>query len=170
VRFSKAATDLALHVPWLFLCKNWRLRLHVRSIFYDSRSRSQGHRKFCNAKGNKRERYDLPGATSAQMIKTPAMLAKQMELAMHRTGKDCLLYQNEHCTLFENDLQHICPGYDNARKKKLAEFAAQYGFRLRFYRKGLFAIFSKRTPAVARDAGAFWPTCGVLSLHEVNPR
>jgi hypothetical protein len=92
------------------------------------------------------------------MIKTPAMLAKQMEGAMHRAGKDCLLYQNEHCALFENDLQHICPGNDNARKKKLAEFAAQYGFRLRFYRKGLFAIFGKRTPTVARDPAAFWPT------------
>ena len=86
------------------------------------------------------------------------MLAKQMERAMHRAGKNCLLYQNEHCALFENDLGCICPRNDNDRKKKLAEFAAQYGFRLRFYRKGLFAIFGKRTSAVAHDAGAFWPT------------
>jgi hypothetical protein len=92
------------------------------------------------------------------MIKTPAMLAKQIERAMRRAGKDCLLYQNEHCALFENDLEHVCPGNDNDRKKKLAEFAAQYGFRLRFYRKGLFAIFGKRTPVVARNGGAFWPT------------
>jgi hypothetical protein len=92
------------------------------------------------------------------MIKTPAMLAKQMERAMHRAGKDCFRYQNEHCALFENDLGCICPRNDNDRKKKLAEFAAQYGFRLRFYRKGLFAIFGKRTPALPRDAGAFWPT------------
>ena len=91
------------------------------------------------------------------MIKTPATLAKQMERAMHRAGKDCFLYLNEHCALFENDLGYICPRNDQDRKKKLAEFAAQYGFRLRFYRQGLFAIFGKRTPAVANDAGAFSP-------------
>ena len=89
------------------------------------------------------------------MTKTPATLAKQMQRAMQRAGKDCLLYLNEHCALFENDLQHICPSNDKDRKKKLAEFAAQYGFRLRLYRQGLFAIFGKRTPAVLHGAGAF---------------
>ena len=84
---------------------------------------------------------------------------------MQRAGKDCFLYQNEHCTLFENDLQHICPGNASDRKKKLAEFAAQYGFRLKFYRKGLFAIFGKRTPAVARDEAAFWPTVACLASY-----
>jgi len=91
------------------------------------------------------------------MKKTPATLAKQMESAMHRAGKAWFLYQNEHCALFENDLECICPRNDNDRKKKLAEFAAQYGFRLRFYRKGLFAIFGKQTLAVVHDASAFWP-------------
>jgi len=91
------------------------------------------------------------------MTKTPVTLAKQMEHAMRRAGKDCFLYLNEHCALFENDLGYICPRNDKDRKKKLAEFAAQYGFRLRFYRQGLFAIFGKRTPPVANDAGAFWP-------------
>jgi hypothetical protein len=91
------------------------------------------------------------------MTKTPATLAKQMERVMHRAGKDCLLYLNEHCALFENDLGYICPRNDKDRKKKLTEFASQYGFRLRFYRQGLFAIFGKRTPAVANDAGAFSP-------------
>ena len=91
------------------------------------------------------------------MTKTPATLAKQMDRAMQRAGKNCLLYQNEHCALFENDLQYICPRNDKDRKKKLAEFAAQYGFRLRFYRQGLFAIFGKRTPALVCDAGAFLP-------------
>ena len=76
---------------------------------------------------------------------------------MHRAGKDYFLYQNEHCTLFEKDLEYICPVNDNDRKKKLVEFAAQYGFRLRFYHKGLFAIFGKRPPPMANGAAAFWP-------------
>jgi hypothetical protein len=92
------------------------------------------------------------------MTKTPATLAKQMERSMRRAANDCLLYQNEHCALFENDLKHICPRNDKDRKKKLGEFAAQYGFRLRFYCEGLFAIFGKRTPRVPNEAGAFWPS------------
>lgn len=101
------------------------------------------------------------------MTKTPATLAKQMERAMHRAGKEWLLYHNEHCVLFESDLQSICPINGNDRKKKLVEFAAQYGFRLRFYRKGLFAIFGKRPPPVANDAVAFWPTaaCSASSTN-----
>jgi hypothetical protein len=93
------------------------------------------------------------------MIKTPAMLAKQMERAMQRAGKNCFLYLNEHCALFENDLGYICPRNDKDRKKKLAEFAAQYGFRLRFYCEGLFAIFGKRTlPLYIKRPGfgRFW--------------
>jgi hypothetical protein len=91
------------------------------------------------------------------MTKTPATLAKQIERSMRRAAKDCFLYQNEHCALFENDLEQICPRNDKDRKKKLAEFAAQYGFRLTFYHKGLFAIFGKRMSPVANNAGAFWP-------------
>jgi hypothetical protein len=86
------------------------------------------------------------------------MLARQIERQMHRAGKDCALYGNEHCALSERDLQHICPRNDKDRKKKLAEFAAQYGFRLRFYREGLFAIFGKRTPVIANDGGCIWPS------------
>src|SRR5262245_11911552 len=103
------------------------------------------------------ERYACVSTTNNHMTKTPATLAKQMESAMHRAGKDWLRYHNEHCTLFEKDLQCICPINDNERKKRLTEFATQYGFRLRFYRKGLFAIFGKRTPTVLHDASAFWP-------------
>lgn len=77
---------------------------------------------------------------------------------MHRAGKNCLLYQNEHCALFENDLQCICPGNDKNRKQKLSEFAAHYGFRLKFYRQGLFAIFGKRTAPVIPPANPFWLT------------
>ena len=76
---------------------------------------------------------------------------------MCRAGKDCFHYQNEHCALFENDLRYICPRNDKDLKRKLAAFAAQYGFRLRFYRQGLFVIFGKRPLRMANDAGAFSP-------------
>lgn len=98
-------------------------------------------------KPTKEERCGWVATNFTQMKKTAAMLAQQMEHAMRRAGKDCFLYQNEHCALFENDLEYICPRNDKERTKKLAEFAAQHGFRLRFYRNGLFAIFGKRITA-----------------------
>jgi hypothetical protein len=83
---------------------------------------------------------------------------------MQRAGKDLLRYRNEHCTVFENDLECICPIKDQNRKKKLVDFAAQYGFRLRFYHKGLFAIFGKRTPPLANDVHAFCPAIASSAL------
>jgi hypothetical protein len=185
VGFSNAATLFALHVPWLLLCKNcsrlgWAIgptaslttvtvqfsALKSLGIRRPQRRSPERHAhltsggsdaKFCNANPNKRGARSLASNDLKSMIKTPATLAKQMERAIHRAGKDCFLYENEHCALFENDLKQICPRNDKDRKKKLAEFAAQYGFRLRFYHEGLFAIFDKRMPPVPNDAGAFWP-------------
>jgi hypothetical protein len=76
---------------------------------------------------------------------------------MRRAAKDCFLYENEHCAVFEKDLEHICPRNDKDRKKKLAEFATQYGFCLRFYHKGFFAIFGRQMSPVANNPAAFWP-------------
>jgi hypothetical protein len=70
---------------------------------------------------------------------------------MYRARKDWARYENEHCALYEKELAHICPREDKDRRKKLAEFARQYGFRLRFYHKGLFAIFGKGCRPLAND-------------------
>jgi hypothetical protein len=80
----------------------------------------------------------------------PLILAKQIELGMRRASQDSSLYQNEHCALYENDLAQICSRKDKERAKKLVKFAEQYGFRLRFYREGLCAIFGKGTPLGAK--------------------
>ena len=90
--------------------------------------------------------------STVKNVKTPALLAKEMECEMHRAGRDCAFYRNEHCTLFENQLEYICGANAKDRHTKLAEFAAQYGFRLRLYRQGLFAIFGLRTPAAGVGA------------------
>ena len=79
--------------------------------------------------------------------KTPETLARQIERGMHHAKKDPLLYGDEHCALYENDLAYICARKDKDRRKKLVGFAAQHGFGLRFYREGLFAIFGLRTPS-----------------------
>ena len=89
---------------------------------------------------------------AVKKIKTPETLVKQIERGMLRAKRDCLSYEDEHCALYENDLAYICPRKDKDRRKKLVEFAAQYGFRLRFYHEGLFAIFGLRASGVAVGA------------------
>ena len=62
-------------------------------------------------------------------------LAKQIEERMRG--------QWRHSVIYEKDLERIWPRDEKDREKKIAEFAKKYGFRLRFYRKGLGAMFDK---------------------------
>ena len=65
-------------------------------------------------------------------------LAKQIEGRMQGVWKHCLIY--------EKDLERIWPINEEDRKGKIAQFAKKYGFRLRFYGKGMGAIFDKWPP------------------------
>ncbi|MFL6499647.1 MAG: hypothetical protein ACJ8LL_02885, partial [Candidatus Udaeobacter sp.] len=47
-----------------------------------------------------------------------------------------------HCAVYEEELSRVWPNEDQ-REPKLARFAEDHGFRLRFYRDGLCAIFDK---------------------------
>jgi hypothetical protein len=98
--------------------------------------------------------YDMNTTTTPTLkkLKTTAELATQIELGIHHAKSDFASYGNAHCALYENDLAYICPRNDKNRRKKLVEFAAQYGFRLKFYHEGLFAIFGLRVPPVAVGA------------------
>ena len=49
-----------------------------------------------------------------------------------------------HCAIYENELQRLWPLNAKDREAKIAQFAKEYGFRLRHYKKGLCAIFDKR--------------------------
>ena len=48
-----------------------------------------------------------------------------------------------HCAVYEHDLIRVWPLDDPEREAKIAKFANEYGFRLRFYRMGMCAIFDK---------------------------
>jgi hypothetical protein len=48
----------------------------------------------------------------------------------------------KHCAIYEEELSRVCPD-ENQREPKVARFAEDHGFRLRFYRDGLCAIFDK---------------------------
>jgi hypothetical protein len=62
-------------------------------------------------------------------------LARQIEHGMHGVWK--------HCAIYEKDLERLWPLKEKDREAKIAQFATQYGFRLRFYSKGMCAIFDK---------------------------
>jgi len=48
--------------------------------------------------------------------------------------------------IYEHELKRFWPLNEEHRKAKIAQFAKKHGFRLRFYSKGLFAIFDKESP------------------------
>jgi hypothetical protein len=62
-------------------------------------------------------------------------LARQIEDEMHGEWK--------HCAIYEEDLERLWPLNEKDREAKIAQFARKYGFRLRFYSKGVCAIFDK---------------------------
>ena len=65
-------------------------------------------------------------------------LAKLIESRMRGEWKPAAIH--------ESDLQRLWPLNDQERERKIAQFAKEYGFRLRFYRGGMCAIFDKWPP------------------------
>ena len=57
----------------------------------------------------------------------------------------------KHCAIYQEELKRVWPD-DGDREAKIARFAEDHGFRLRFYRDGLCAIFDK-APQRERDLG-----------------
>jgi hypothetical protein len=55
-------------------------------------------------------------------------------------------YNVPHATLYERELKRFWPLNEEHRQAKIAQFAKKHGFRLRFYSKGLCAIFNEGPP------------------------
>jgi hypothetical protein len=49
----------------------------------------------------------------------------------------------KHCAVYEDDLSRIWPEDAKNREAEIARFADAHGWRLRYYRQGLCAIFDK---------------------------
>jgi hypothetical protein len=73
-----------------------------------------------------------------QRLDSAAMetLARQIEQGMH--GKEW-----RHSAIYDKDLERLWPLNEKDREAKIAQFATQYGFRLRFYSKGMCTVFDK---------------------------
>jgi hypothetical protein len=73
-----------------------------------------------------------------------------MKLLVSRITSE--LTTHGHCGVYEEELAVIWPVSDGDRERKIRQFAQEFGFRLRFYQKGLCAIFDK-APANLDSAG-----------------
>jgi len=52
----------------------------------------------------------------------------------------------DHYAVYEHELIRVWPLDEPEREAKISKFAKEHGFRLRFYRMGMCAIFDKGTP------------------------
>ena len=68
----------------------------------------------------------------------------------------------KHCAIYQEELKRVWPD-DGDREAKIARFAEDHGFRLRFYRDGLCAIFDK---APERETEGFYIKSSELSWKQ----
>ena len=64
-----------------------------------------------------------------------------MKILASRIAKE--LKKANHCAVYEPELTRVWPDNDDTRQAKVASFAKQHGWRLRFYKEGFCAIFDK---------------------------
>jgi hypothetical protein len=99
-----------------------------------SRNRKQSTVKLALTK-----RSDLIEISRPKHLKT---LASRIERQL-QTG------ESKQCAIYEDELQRLWPPSEKDREAKIAQFANEYGFRLRFYKKGLCAIFDNPAKGAA---------------------
>jgi len=66
-----------------------------------------------------------------------------MKTLARQIKRELNLRAHKHCAVYEHELQRLWPLNLKEREAKIAQFAKEHGFRLRFYRKGLRAIFDE---------------------------
>ena len=64
-----------------------------------------------------------------------------MKILASRIAKE--LRKANHCAVYEPELTRVWPDNGDTRQVKVASFAKQHGWRLRFYKEGFCAIFDK---------------------------
>jgi hypothetical protein len=69
----------------------------------------------------------------------------------NRIERELQIGESKHCAIYEDELKRFWPLDEKDREAKIAEFAKRYGFRLRFYHKGLCAIFDKWPREMRRE-------------------
>jgi hypothetical protein len=83
----------------------------------------------------------LEARIAAQRV--PQRVDLKVKVIANRIERELQVGPWMHCAVYEDDLKRFWPLDKEDREAKIAEFAKRYGFRLRFYHKGLCAIFDK---------------------------
>jgi len=68
-------------------------------------------------------------------------LAKRIKRELERETST-----TRHCVVYEDELQRLWPTDEQDRKRKISRFANENGFKLTFYKRGLCAIFERKSP------------------------
>jgi len=66
-----------------------------------------------------------------------------MRILASRIAKE--LKKAKHCGIYEPELSRTWPPNGTSREAEIAAFAQRFGWRLRYYKEGLCAIFDKET-------------------------
>jgi hypothetical protein len=77
------------------------------------------------ALSEERSNQDLRTITESAYETLARQIKRELNLGAHK-----------HCAIHEHELQRLWPLNVKAREAKIARFAKEHGFRLRFYRKG----------------------------------
>jgi hypothetical protein len=64
-----------------------------------------------------------------------------MQILASQIAKE--LKKAKHCAVYEPELRRVWPTNGKTRKARVAAFAQQNGWRLRFYKDGFCAIFDE---------------------------
>src|SRR5262245_39883725 len=76
----------------------------------------------------------------------------------------------QHCAVYEDELQRLWLLETSCRELRIAHFAVRYGFRLRFYQKGVCAIFEKQPRSAQRTGYRCESRARVKSVRRLSPK
>jgi hypothetical protein len=88
--------------------------------------------------------YAKRKTSEARRLCNQSCLLSWVKVIAKRIARDLKNGQWEHCAVYEDELKRVWPLDQKDREAKIAQFAKEYGFRLRHYKKGLCAIFDKQ--------------------------
>jgi len=89
-----------------------------------------------------------------------------MKLLAQRIESELQHSKWKHCAIYEEELQRLWPLEATDREANIAEFAKTYGLRLRFYQKGLCAIFDKPRHEFPQPSNA---SLGHIKVRDLEP-
>ena len=91
-----------------------------------------------------------------------------MKLLAQRIDSELRHSKWNHCAVYEDELERLWPPEEQDQEAKIAEFAKTHGLRLRFYHRGLCAIFDKPRDKFTQPSNAGLEHIKVRDLEPVK--